>query len=92
MAITYKKALKTVVFTLNDGSSVTAADTASNPLGSMALGAFHNEGLITIPGASNITEFYRDKVVKVVVTTTASDEITKADPYCAEEPETPAEP
>ena len=66
MAITYKKALKTAVFTLHDGSTVTAADTATDPKGSMALG------------------MYDAKVVKVVVTTAQSEDITKADPYCAE--------
>lgn len=84
MAITYKKPLKTVVFTLIDSSTVTAADTATNAIGSEALGMYHAGNLIVVPGESSTTEFYADQVVKAVITVAQSDDITKADPYCAE--------
>lgn len=92
MAITYKKALKTVVFTLHDGSTVTAADTAEAAIGSMALGMYHGGNLITVPGENNTTEFYADQVVKAVISVAESGEITKADPYCEETSEATVEP
>lgn len=84
MAITYTKPLKSVVFTLVDASTVTAADTATNPIGSEALGMYHRDELIVVPGESSTTEFHADQVVKAVITVTQSDSITKEDPYCGE--------
>lgn len=84
MATTYKKALKTAVFTLHDGSTVTAADTAEKALGSEAIGMYDAKGVIVVPGESNITKFDFSQVVKVVITTAQSEDITKEDPYCAE--------
>lgn len=83
MAITYTKPLKSVVFTLVDASTVTAADTATSPIGSEALGMYLSGGMVTVPGET-ITYFDASQVVKAVVTVTQSDTITKADPYCAE--------
>ena len=84
MAITYKKALKTAVFTLHDGSTVTAADTAEKAIGSMALGMYDAKSVIVVPGEENETKFDYAQVIKVVVTTSQSGDITKADPYCGE--------
>ena len=84
MAITYKKPLKTAVFTLHDGSTVTAADTVEKALGSEAIGMYDAKGVIVVPGEGNITKFDFDQVVKVVITTAQSEDITKEDPYCAE--------
>lgn len=84
MAITYKKALKTAVFTLHDGSTVTAADTAEKAIGSEALGMYDAKGVIVVPGENNITKFDFSQVVKVVVTIAQSEDIKKEDPYCAE--------
>lgn len=88
MAITYKKALKTVVFTLHDASTVTAADTATDPKGSMALGMYDAKDVIVVEGENNVTKFDFSQVVKVVITTAQSEDITKADPYCEESGET----
>lgn len=84
MAITYKKALKTAVFTLHDGSTVTAADTVESAIGSEALGMYDAKDVIVVPGENNITKFNFNQVVKVVITTAQSEDITKEDPYCAE--------
>lgn len=84
MATTYKKALKTAVFTLHDASTVTAADTVDNAIGSEALGMYDAKGVIVVPGENNITKFDFSQVVKVVITTAQSEDITKEDPYCAE--------
>lgn len=83
MAITYTKPLKSVEFTLVDASTVTAADTATSPIGSEALGMYLSDKMVTVPGET-ITYFHPSQVVKAVVTVTQSDTITKADPYCAE--------
>lgn len=84
MAITYKKALKTVVFTLHDGSTVTAADTADKAIGSEALGMYDAKGVIVVPGENNVTKFDYAQVIKAVITVAQSEDITKDDPYCAE--------
>lgn len=84
MAITYTKPLKSVVFTLVDASTVTAADTATYPIGSEALGMYLSDKMVTVPGESSITYFHASQVVKAVVTVTQSDSITKEDPYCGE--------
>lgn len=85
MAIKYTKPLKTAVFTLHDSSTVTAADTVANPIGTTALDLYKRHRIIIVPGENNETMFDFDQVVKVVVTTAPSEEITKADPYCEEE-------
>lgn len=88
MAITYKKALKTVVFTLHDASTVTAADTVDKAIGSEALGMYDAKGVIVVPGENNITKFDYSQVVKAVITIAASEDITRVDPYCGESGET----
>lgn len=84
MATTYNKPLKTAVFTLHDASTVTAADTASNPVGSTAISQYMGKGIIIVPGESNETMFDFDQVVKVVVTTSTS-QVTKPDAYGCKE-------
>ncbi|MEE0896065.1 MAG: hypothetical protein U0L88_00340 [Acutalibacteraceae bacterium] len=81
MAITYyKKPLKTAVFTLHDASTVTAADTVENPIGSNAIDQYKHHSIIIVPGENNETMFDFDQVVKVVVTTAQSEDIPKD--YC----------
>lgn len=84
MAITYKKALKTAVFTLHDGSTVSAADTVNASIGSAALAMYEEKGLIYVPGENATTIFDFAQVVSVAVSVQASEDITKDDPYCAE--------
>lgn len=78
---TYTKPLRTVVFTLHDGSTVTATDTTAKAAGSAALGMYDSKGVIVVEGESNITKFDFSQVVKVVITIAQSGDITKADPY-----------
>ena len=40
--------------------------------------------VIVVEGENNVTKFDFAQVIKVVVTTAQSEDITKADPYCAE--------
>lgn len=86
MAITYKKALKTLAIKTLGGTTVNVADTVSDPKASNALAEF--EGFKTmhvVTGEGQVTLIPFHAVDSIVVTTAASDDITKADPYCAEE-------
>lgn len=89
MAITYKKALKTIVVKTLGGTTVTVADTAADPKASNALAefeAFKTMHLVT--GANETTLIPFHAVDSIVVTVSASENITKADPYCEESGET----
>lgn len=93
MAITYKKALKTIAVKTLGGTTVTVADTATDPKASNALAEFEAERTMHIvTGASEVTEIPFHAVDSIVVTTAQSGDITKADPYCAEESNEPVEP
>lgn len=81
---TYKKTLKTVTFTLHDASTVVAADTADKSVGSNALLQFEAGKLVIIPGEANTTYIPSEMIVKAVVVSAQSDEITK-DPYGCDE-------
>ena len=85
--MTYTKALKTVVFTLHDESTVTAADTATAQIGSNAFAQFmdKNQPIIVVPGADDTTYIPFHAVVKAVVSVADSDSITKNDPICGAE-------
>lgn len=97
MAITYKKALKTLAIKTLGGTTVNVADTAEAAKASSALAEF--EGFKTMhvqTGENEVTLIPFHAVDSIVVTTSASDDITKADPYCVEaetvEPSEPVEP
>lgn len=85
MAITYKKALKTIAVKTLGGTTVSVADTATEPKASNALAEFEAERTMHIvTGANEVTMIPFHAVDSIVVTTSASDDITKDDPYCAE--------
>lgn len=85
MAITYKKALKTIAVKTLGGTTVTVADTATDPKASNALAEFEAFKTMHIAtGASEMTLIPFHAVDSIVVTVAASDDITKEDPYCAE--------
>ena len=89
MAVKYKKPLKTIqvnVHGINDAIEV--ADTVSAPNASNALAEFdmgHKMHLV-VDGGTVIVPYHAVEAVFVAVE--ASDEITKADPYCEEAGET----
>ena len=68
MAITYKKALKTAVFTLHDGSTVTAADTATDPKGSMLLKKSAENAAVQYAAMRNLLYSEQGKKVEILVT------------------------
>lgn len=85
MAITYKKALKSIAVKTLGGTTVSVADTATEPKASNALAEFEAERTMHIvTGASEVTMIPFHAVDSIVVTTSASDDITKDDPYCEE--------
>lgn len=85
MATTYKKALKTIAVKTLGGTTVTAADTVAKAIASNALAEFEMEQTMHIEtGEGQVTEIPFHAVDSIVVTTAASDDITKEDPYCAE--------
>ena len=80
---TYKKPLKTVVFTLLDGSTVTAADTATAQIGSNAFAKFEAFETVVVAGATT-TYIPFHAILKAVVTVAQSEDITKPDAYGCE--------
>lgn len=89
MANTFKKSLKTVVFTLMDGSTtVTATDTDSAAVGSMALAQFDAKSTVVVVGDSGITKIPFHAIMKVEISVSEGEEQSR-DPYgCDEEGET----
>lgn len=89
MAITYKKALKSIAIKTLGGTTVSVADTATDPKASNALAEFENfKTMHVVTGANEVTLIPFHAVDSIVVTTSQSSDITKADPYCEESGET----
>lgn len=85
MAITYKKALKSIEVKTLGGTTVSVADTATDPKASNALAefeAFKTMHIVTGENETTLVPFHA--VDSIVVTSSSSDDITKDDPYCAE--------
>lgn len=85
MAITYKKALKSIAVKTLGGTTVSVADTATDPKASNALAefeAFKTMHIVTGENETTLVPFHA--VDSIVVTSSSSDDITKDDPYCAE--------
>lgn len=85
MAITYKKALKSIAVKTLGGTTVSVADTATDPKASNALAEFEAFKTMHIAtGENEMTLVPFHAVDSIVVTSSSSDDITKDDPYCAE--------
>ena len=85
MAITYKKALKSIAVKTLGGTTVSVADTATDPKASNALAefeAFKTMHIVTGENETTLVPFHA--VDSIVGTSSSSDDITKDDPYCAE--------
>jgi hypothetical protein len=89
MAITYKKPLKTITVKVHGiDTAIEVADTVSAPNASNAVLEFekgYKMHLVTDDGTV-VVPYHA--VEAVTITTAASDEITKSDPYCEESGET----
>ena len=87
MATTYKKVLKSIVVKTLGGTTINAADTASDPIASDALRDFEHFGTMHIrtQGGETLVPFHA--VDNIAVTVTSVD-ATRADAYCEEEEST----
>lgn len=90
MAITYKKALKTIVITTSGGATVTVADTAERALASNALAEFEAFQTIHAHTENGITLIPFHAVDNIAVTVAESEDITRPDPYGCDEKTEPA--
>lgn len=85
MAITYKKALKSIEIKTLGGTTVSVSDTATDPIASQALAEFEaGKTMHIVTGEGEMTYIPFHAVDSIVVTASTSDDITKADPYCTE--------
>lgn len=80
---TYKKSLKTIVVKTLGGTTVNAADTATDPIASDALRDFEAFQIMHIRKEGGVTLVPFHAVDTIEVTVTATD-VEKADAYCAE--------
>lgn len=85
MAINYKKSLKTIrVYIHGIDDPVTVADTTTTSDASAALAEFEKGYKMHLATQAGQTIVPYHAIIKVEVSTAASEDITKADPYCAE--------
>lgn len=85
MAITYKKPLKTIkVYVRGQNSAIEVADTATEAKATMAYAEFERGFKMHLPTQSGTTVVPYHAVEMIEVSAAASDDITKADPYCAD--------
>lgn len=84
MATTYKKALKSIVVKTLGGTTINAADTATDPIASDALRDFEHFETMHIRTANGETLVPFHAVDSIVVTVTSAD-ATRTDAYCVEE-------
>ena len=84
MATSYKKALKSIVVKTLGGTTINAADTATDPIASDALRDFEGFGTMHIRTANGETLVPFHAVDNIVVTVSTVD-ATREDAYCVEE-------
>lgn len=88
MAITYKKALKTIQVKVHGiENAIEVADTVDASNASNALAEFEKGYKMHLITANGTVIVPYHAVEAVTVTIAASDTITKADPYCEDEDE-----
>lgn len=79
----YSKPLKTIVIKTLGGTTINAADTATDPIASDALAEFDAFKTMHVRTASGVTEVPFHAVDNIAVTVTTT-EVEKADPYGCE--------
>ena len=84
MATTYNKPLKSIVVTTLGGTTINAADTATDPIASDALRDFEAYETMHIRTANGETLVPFHAVDNIVVTASTT-ELTRSDAYCVEE-------
>lgn len=88
MATTYKKPLKSIVVKTLGGTTINAADTATDPIASDALRDFEGFTTMHIRTANGETLVPFHAVDNIVVTASTAD-ATRTDAYCVKEEVTP---
>lgn len=91
MATTFNKPLKTIVVKTLGGTTINAADTATDPIASDALRDFEGMGIMHIRKEGGVTLVPFHAVDNIEVTASVT-EVTRADAYCEEESSDPIEP
>lgn len=81
---TYTKALKSITITTIGGGTITATDTAADPVASNALYEFEQFKTMHIKGTENTTLVPFHAVDHIVVTTSSAS-VEKSDAYGCEE-------
>ena len=81
---TYPKTLKSIAIKTSAGTTVSAADTATDPIASNALYEFEHFQTMHIKGEENVTLIPFHAVDSIVVTTTSTT-VEGTDPYGCEE-------
>lgn len=84
MATIYNKPLKSIVVKTLGGTTINAADTASDPIASDALRDFEHFETMHIRTANGETLVPFHAVDNIAVTASTT-EVTRADAYCVEE-------
>ena len=85
MAITYKKALRTISVKVHGiADAFQVSDTATEPKASTALGEFEKGHKMSLETENGLVIIPYGAVEAVTVTVQTSDSITKADPYCVD--------
>lgn len=84
MATTYTKVLKTIVVKTVGGTTINAADTATDPIASDALSQFEAFKTMNIRTANGVTLVPFHAVDNIAVTTSTSS-VTRPDPYGCDE-------
>lgn len=79
----YSKPLKTIVIKTLGGTTINAADTATDPIASDALAEFDAFKTMHVRGENGVTEVPFHAVDNIAVTVTTT-EVTKPDPYGCE--------
>lgn len=85
MATTYTKTLKSLTIKTIGGQTITAVDTATDPIGSEALAQFNNFQTMVIRGEGTLTYIPFHAVDSIIVTVSQSESITRADAYGCDE-------
>lgn len=92
MATTYKKVLRTIAIKTLGGTTVNAADTATDPIASDAIRDFEGKGTMHVRGANGAVTLIPFAAVDSIAVTVAATDVTRPDAYCEEETEPTVEP
>lgn len=82
MATTYKKPLKSIVVKTLGGTTINAADTATDPIASDALRDFEAFQTMHIRGAEGKETLVPFHAVDNIEVTASTADVTREDPYC----------